>query len=378
MIAGGEAQAMKPDRYKMYNANAFKLGLFGANCSSGRAINTLPERWLADWDSCETMAKIADDIGMDFLLPIGRWKGYGGPTNFQGSTFETLTWATGLLAHTKRITVFGTVHAPLFNPMVAAKQMMTADQVGHGRFALNIVVGWNEPEFQMSGIRQREHGDKYDYCEEWIGVIKRMWSEDEPFDFNGKYLDMHNVVSEPKPYGRTAPLIMNAGQSPVGKSFALRNCDGFFTSFKEHDVKKSAEFVASYKAEARAIGREIDVFTQGHVVCRPTRKEAEEYFHYFTTEAVDFGAVEESLRLKGFTRANTPDFEERRRMVPLMNIGYPIVGSPDDVAEKLGRIHGAGIDGIGFSLVNYVKELPFLGQELMPRLEKMGMRAPIM
>ncbi len=378
MIAGGEAQAMKPDRYKMYNANAFKLGLFGANCSSGRAINMLPERWLADWDSCETMAKIADDIGMDFLLPIGRWKGYGGPTNFQGSTFETLTWATGLLAHTKRITVFGTVHAPLFNPMVAAKQMMTADQVGHGRFALNIVVGWNEPEFQMSGIRQREHGDKYDYCEEWIGVIKRMWSEDEPFDFNGKYLDMHNVVSEPKPYGRTAPLIMNAGQSPVGKSFALRNCDGFFTSFKEHDVKKSAEFVASYKAEARAIGREIDVFTQGHVVCRPTRKEAEEYFHYFTTEAVDFGAVEESLRLKGFTRANTPDFEERRRMVPLMNIGYPIVGSPDDVAEKLGRIHGAGIDGIGFSLVNYVKELPFLGQELMPRLEKMGMRAPIM
>ena len=58
-----------------------------------------------------------------------------------------------------------------------------------------------------------------------------------------------------------------------------------------------------------------------------------------------------------------------------MNIGYPIVGSPDDVAEKLARIHGAGITGIGFSLVNYVKELPFLGQELMPRLEKLGMRA---
>jgi hypothetical protein len=142
-------------------------------------------------------------------------------------------------------------------------------------------------------------------------------------------------------------------------------------------VQKSAEFVSSYKAEARAIGREIDVYTQGHVVCRPTRKEAEEYFHYFTTEAVDFGAVEESMRLKGLTRANTPDYEERRRMTPLMNIGYPIVGSPDDVAEKLGRIHGAGITGIGFSLVNYVTELPFLGQELMPRLEKMGMRAPI-
>jgi len=365
---------MTPDRQKMYNDNAFKLGLFGANCSSGRAINTLPERWSADWDSCEAMAKLADEIGMDFILPIGRWKGYGGPTDFQGTTFETITWATGLLAGTKRITIFGTVHAPLFNPMVAAKMMVTADQVGHGRFALNIVVGWNEPEFQMSGIKQREHGDKYDYCEEWISAIKRMWTEHEPFDFKGKYLDLNKVVSKPKTYGASTPLIMNAGQSPEGKGFALRNCDGFFTSFREHDVNKSKEFVASYKAEARAIGREFDVFTQGHIVCRPTRKEAEDYYHYFTTEAVDFGAIEESLRLKGITRENTPDYDERRRVLPLMSIGYPIVGTPDDVAEKLARIHGAGITGIGFSLVNYLDELPFLGQELLPRLAKMGLR----
>ncbi|MEI6541583.1 MAG: LLM class flavin-dependent oxidoreductase, partial [Planctomycetota bacterium] len=175
---------MTADRNEMYNKNKFKLGLFGANCSSGRAINILPERWRADWESSEIMAKMADEAGFDFLLPIGRWKGYGGPTNFQGTTFETITWATGLLAHTKRITVFGTVHAPLFNPMVAAKQMVTADHVGRGRFALNIVVGWNEPEFQMSGIRQREHGDRYDYAAEWISAIKRMWSEDEPFDFH--------------------------------------------------------------------------------------------------------------------------------------------------------------------------------------------------
>ncbi len=367
---------MTPDRHQMYNNNPFKLGLFGANCSSGRAINKLPERWLADWESCEAMAKLADDIGFDFILPIGRWKGYGGPTNFQGVTYETVTWATGLLAHTRRLTVFGTVHAPLFNPMVAAKQMVTADHVGRGRFALNIVVGWNEPEFQMSGIPQRDHGDRYDYAEEWITAIKRMWSQHEPFDFDAEFLHLRGVVSEPKPRGGTAPFIMNAGQSAVGKSFSLRHCNGFFTSFREHDVKKSAEFVGAYKAEARSIGREIDVYTQGHVVCRPTRREAEDYFHYFTTEGADFEAVEETLRLKDITRANTPDYEARRKAIPLMNIGYPIVGSPDDVAEKLARIHGAGITGIGFSLVNYLTELPFLGQELMPRLAKAGLRAP--
>ena len=58
----------------------------------------------------------------------------------------------GCSAHTKRITVFGTVHAPLFHPMIAAKQIVTADHVGEGRFGLNIVVGWNEGEFEMFGV----------------------------------------------------------------------------------------------------------------------------------------------------------------------------------------------------------------------------------
>ena len=61
----------------------------------------------------------------------------------------------GFSAATKRITVFGTVHAPIFNPVVAAKEMVTADHIGEGRFGLNIVVGWNEGEFDMFGVEQR-------------------------------------------------------------------------------------------------------------------------------------------------------------------------------------------------------------------------------
>ena len=367
---------MRPGRYQMYNNNTFKLGLFGANCSSGRAINKLPERWLADWASCSKMARIADEGGIDFILPIGRWKGYGGPTNFQGSTYETVTWASGLLAQTKRVTVFGTVHAPMFNPLVAAKQMVTADHIGEGRFALNIVVGWNEPEFDMFGERQREHGDRYAYAEEWISAIKQMWGQHEPFNFDREYLHMKNVVSEPKPFGTDHPFIMNAASSEVGRTFAMRHCHGFFTSFREFDVGRATGIVSSIKDEARAVGREIDVYTQGHIVCRPTRAEAEEYFRYFTTEGADFDAIDTILGLKGVTRENTPDYDARRKAIPLMNIGYPIIGSPDDVAEKLARIHGAGISGIAFSLVNYAEELPLLVQEVLPRLERLGMRAP--
>jgi hypothetical protein len=82
---------MSAGRVAMYNENALKLGLFGANCSSGRYVTKVPERWSGSWDDNALLAQMADRAGIDFLLPIGRWKGYGGDTDYQGATWETLT-----------------------------------------------------------------------------------------------------------------------------------------------------------------------------------------------------------------------------------------------------------------------------------------------
>ena len=46
---------------------------------------------------------MADDAGIDFMLPLGCWKGYGGITDHNGSSFETSTWASGILATTSDI-----------------------------------------------------------------------------------------------------------------------------------------------------------------------------------------------------------------------------------------------------------------------------------
>jgi alkanesulfonate monooxygenase SsuD/methylene tetrahydromethanopterin reductase-like flavin-dependent oxidoreductase (luciferase family) len=51
--------------------------------------------------------------------------------------------------------VFGTVHAPLIHPLIAAKQLVTADHIGQGRFGLNIVCGWNEASSTCSARRCR-------------------------------------------------------------------------------------------------------------------------------------------------------------------------------------------------------------------------------
>src|ERR1700735_1775 len=74
--------ASMQNRIAMYNGNALKIGLFGANCSSGRSATKVPERWSASWPDCLKLARLGDHAGLDFMLPIARWEGYGGGTGF--------------------------------------------------------------------------------------------------------------------------------------------------------------------------------------------------------------------------------------------------------------------------------------------------------
>src|SRR6478752_6510348 len=119
------------DRIAMHSNHRLKIGLFGPNCSSGRAVTLVPERWSGSWPDNLKLARMADEAGLDFLLPIARGKGYGGDTDYQGATLETLTWASGLLAATQRICVFGTVHAPLLHLHIASHEFVTADHIGN-------------------------------------------------------------------------------------------------------------------------------------------------------------------------------------------------------------------------------------------------------
>ncbi len=364
------------DRMSIYGGNRLKLGLFGANCSSGRAVTKVPERWSGSWPDNLRLARMADEAGVDFMLPIGRWKGYGGETDYQAATFETVTWATALLASTRRITCFGTVHAPLFHPIMAAKEMVTADHVGEGRFGLNIVVGWNEDEFEMFGVEQRDHADRYAYAQEWLDAIKRIWSEREEFDFPGDYIKLRNVRGDPKPFGGGRPVIMNAGASATGRAFAVRNCDAFFMQASRVSIGETAERVAAVKTLARQHGRDVAVYTVGVITCRPTVREAEDYHHHCVVEQADWPAVDRLLALRDITpqTVSAEEFARQRTQFAHGNSGLPIIGDPDRVAKALVELSAAGLTGVAVSLVNYADELPYLCEEVLPRLVRAGVR----
>ena len=133
--------------------NRLKLGFFSPNCSGGMAVTKVAERWQNSWDNNIRLAQLGDEAGIEFVLPIARWIGYGGETDFHGSVLETLTWATGLLAHTRRINIFATVHTAFIHPVVAAKQLATADQLGKGRLGLECGRG-----MEQAGIRRIRSG----------------------------------------------------------------------------------------------------------------------------------------------------------------------------------------------------------------------------
>jgi dimethylsulfone monooxygenase len=374
MFPGRPDSVSMHDRIAMYGANRLKLGLFGANCSSARAVTKVPERWQATWEECLLLAQMAERFGIDFMLPIARWKGYGGDTDFQGTTLETVTWAAGLLAKTERLTVFGTVHAPLLHPIIAAKEFVTADLIGRGRFGLNVVVGWNEGEFEMFGASQREHEERYAYGQEWLDAVKALWGPGEDFDFDGTYIKLRGVRAKPKPYGGTRPIVMNAGASPRGRAFALRNCDAYFTAIRLFTLETVAREIADARAAARSDGREIGVYTTGQIVCRPTAKEAADYYRYWTEEMADWAAIDTIMGMRGERSGVTPDYDRLRRELVNGMSGFTMVGTPDDVTAALARVSGAGFDGIGFSFVNFLDELPYFAQEVLPRLERLGLR----
>ena len=85
-----------PPLHPLRGPNRFKLGVFSTNADGGLAITDVAERWRASWDDNLAAAGIADRAGLEFLLPIARWRGFGGKNHVREWSFETFTWAAGL------------------------------------------------------------------------------------------------------------------------------------------------------------------------------------------------------------------------------------------------------------------------------------------
>ena len=352
--------------------NRFLLGTFSTNCSGGMTVSKLPERWVANWKNNLKLGQMLDDAGIDFMLPIARWIGYGGATDFHGGVLETITWATALLASTKRITVFGTIHTVANHPVVVAKQIATMAQVSDDRVGLNIVAGWNKPEYEALGLKlPDDHETRYGYAQEWFDIIQRLWTDAAPFDWNGKYFQLQHTYSNPRP--AVAPLILNAAGSGQGREFASRNANLLFTP--AIDLVRSKAEVAELQAMGQNHGRKVEVMTFSHVVCCPTEAEAKARWQQILDNA-DWAAVDNLVKLQ-FAHAQSFPHDLlaliRERMAAGHG-GYPLVGTPEQVADGICALQATGFRGTTLSFVDYVAEFPFFRDNVLPILHARGIR----
>jgi len=366
----------KADRHRpLLSGHKLKLAVFGANVSGGCAMTSAAGTITVDWAESRRLAQAAERAGIEAMIPVARWRGFGGDTNFNHRCFETYTWAAGLAAATEKLMVFATSHVPTVHPVLAAKAAATIDHISGGRFGLNIVAGWNAEEIAMFQPSQRAHDERYAVAEEWITLIKRLWTEEGTFDFAGTYFTVPNAYSEPKPVQKPHPLVMSAGLSPAGRRFAAKHADLNFVLVPDLAVGRAV--IAEIKELARReFGREILVFGMGYVVCRDTEREAREFAHYYVHEKGDWKGVRNLLNtlLPNSQSASPEQFEA---MAANFIAGYsalPLVGTPEQVVEGMQHMSAAGMDGITLSWVDYESGLEQFQKQILPLMREAGLR----
>ena len=362
----------------LFNNNKMKIGIIAMNCSHGSTITTAENTWDMTWPETKEVVEIADNAGFEVLLPVARWKGYGGETNFNNRTFETFNWASAVSAITEYSCIFSTAHVPLIHPVSAAKQCATIDHISGGRFAFNVVCGWFKNEFEMFGAKWNEHEVRYEYATEWLNFVRQIWTSDREFDFKGRWFEAKSVWSEPKPIQNPAPPIMNAGGSPTGQRFAATQADMNFVLLKERDIDGGKAQMDNLKTMAQEAGRDIQVWIHAYVVCRETEKEAKEYAEYYIVEKGDYDAVNNLLKIFRMQSETLPadDLDQFRRHFIGGHGGYPLIGTPEQIVDGMNDLIKMGIDGILISWVDYKTECQQWIDKILPLMEQAGQRNP--
>jgi alkanesulfonate monooxygenase SsuD/methylene tetrahydromethanopterin reductase-like flavin-dependent oxidoreductase (luciferase family) len=363
----------------VFNSNKLKLGTFCTNTVPNMTF--VPEMRLPTWENTLACARLADDAGLEAIVPIARWKGYldDKADHTSNIVFETFTWAAGMAAATKYSAIFATSHAPTMHPMLIAKESATIDAISGGRFTLNVVGGWNRREFDMFGIDLLEHDQRYVYLEEWLQLLRRLWTSRDEFDYQSKNFRMKKAISRPHPLQPGGVPVMNAALSPTGMRFSAKYSDIGLISPHGATPEEWRGQIEDYKKMAREeFGRDIQLWTNCSLVQRETQKAAEDYLRRYSEEYLDT-EVMDSLMQTISVENNIPAGSERLALMRhrmAIGAGHPLIGTAHSIAQQLAEISRVGIDGVIMTWVDYIDGLDRFNREVLPLLEQAGLRKP--
>jgi alkanesulfonate monooxygenase len=193
-----------------------------------------------DVDYARRFVRALDDGGFDYTLVA-----YGSPSA------DSLQVAQFVVSNSERIKPM-VAHRPGFVfPTLAAKALATIDQIGRGRLGVHIISGGTDAE-------QRREGDyltkaqRYGRSDEFIQILRRVWTEDGPIDFDGTYYKFEDFSSAIRPYQDAIPISVGGSSQDA---YRVGGQQGDIFGLWGEPLAETAQQIASVNAYADAAGR---------------------------------------------------------------------------------------------------------------------------
>ena len=329
------------------------------------------------------VATAVDHLGFEgVLLPTGQ------------SCEDSWITATGLATVTERLKFLVALRPGVTSPAFAARQAVALDRLSGGRLLLNVVVGGNPKELAGDGIFL-DHDARYRQGREFLDVWTRLVTG-ETVDFDGEYYKLQGARVDFPPAQLPRPPLYFGGSSEAGQDLAAEAVDLYLTWAEP--LADVAQKLDSVRRKAAARGRRLRFGMRLHFIIRETEEEAWRAADRLIAEVTD-AQIEHAW--KRFTKEM--DSVGQRRQAALhggrrdklviapnlwagvglvrTGVGAALVGTPEQVAERLSEYQALGIDTIIGSGYPHLEEAYNVAELLFPLLgisaKRQGLRESI-
>lgn len=237
----------------------------------------------------------------------------------------------------------------------------------------------------MFGWQRIEHDKRYAMAGELFDMVNGLWQETENISYEGKVSSrrLENAWITPKPkYG--LPVLVNATGSPAGFEFAVKYSDPIFITppggaHIDSALETLPDHITTIKTAAKEAGRTIKTIINLIIISRDTSDDAEAY-----AQAIfDGKPKQDSTKTFGNTNPKAFDsdahaWKERKDSSHRQGLGLggniEIIGSPEEVVEKIKALHEIGIDGIQLSFYDFAPDLEYYRRKILSLLKESGLR----
>jgi alkanesulfonate monooxygenase SsuD/methylene tetrahydromethanopterin reductase-like flavin-dependent oxidoreductase (luciferase family) len=273
------------------------------------------------------------------------------------------------VARRAKIAILGPT-IPILNPVRVAEELAMIDVMSGGRLVAGLMRG-TANEYVTYNINPSESRERF---AEALHLIRRCWTELEPFGWTGKHYDYRTISIWPRPVQKPHPPIFMSGASPEAGEFAARNHIGVGFAFTTVPHAKKA--VTHYRTCARSAGWEPaadDVIYRALFHVADTDDQAFEDMSTLQPRVSltdQNKAVSEAARksgyygidIKGQTQRNS-----RRELAERIELGQVVVGSPETALKQVRHIR----DELGAGIIDFVVGVQ-LGERTMHSIELLG------